>query len=625
MKNHFKKNRKGKNTWLFEDYKLIYGVGISCCVLLFVGLVHYLTASYNYNYMLKTEQQSLFLNTFDFFYECMQRAGGLLTYAGCFLTQFFYYPHLGSILYIVLLLLIVILTLKAFRMPWHFYPLAFLPAFMLLLSYTQLGYLIFVLKSPGYVFANPLGVAVSIGAFWAYRSQDNWYIRCGFVGLLIVFTYPLFGFYTLFGGLLCLLYEIILCVRTNKEGSIYPVLMALVSMIAVPYLYFMGIYTRMLENDLYVSALPRFYFTESELSLWMPFVFIILFLLLFLALPFLELGPKKKNWCAGICFLLFGICAWKVYQSSYMDENFRTELEMDLAISEGDWNRVLQAASHQKGEPTRLIVLNTHLALQKLGLAGDQLFQYTNGSKPYDVPRLAPYLRILGARPLYYQYGALNFSYRWSMEDAVENGWRVDYLKTMAKCALLNSEYALARKYLSALKHTWFHKDWATHFERYADDPRQISQNEEFAAIQPYTGFSDLLDGDGGLVEIYLLNNFAHMEGGSPELVEVSLQSNLILKNIERFWPRFFHYIRMNERIPVHYQEAALLYSYLEQRVDVSGLNLDPHLIKRFNELIRLSQELANRGEEYCKIALKPLYGDTFWYYYFFVKGLRTS
>lgn len=624
MKTIFKNKQKQRWSLPLRGNNLLLLVGMCCCVLLFIGIAHYLTAYYNYNFMLKTEEQSLFLFTSEFFWECMQRAGGLLTYGGCFLTQFFYYPQLGSILYIGLLLLIVFFTIKAFRIPWSFFPLAFLPALMLLWSYTNLGYLLFVLKSPGYVFSNPLGVLVSLAAFWGYRSLRTWPMRGAFILLYIALSYPLFGFYTLFAGLLCIIYELITCFTREKEGRIYPVLMAGTAIALVPFIYFVQIYTRMLESDIYKTALPRFYFNELERELWMPFVFLFALLLLFIAFHWIKPGKKMVIWCACASFFLFGISVWKVYQNSYDDENFRVELEMDVAVSLGDWNRVLDAASRLEGEPTRLIVMNTHLALQKLGLAGDKMFQYKNGSQPYDTPRPNRYLRVLGARPLYYHYGDLNFSYRWCMEDAVENGWRVDYLKTMAKCALLNKEYPLAQKYINALKNTLFHTEWAAKYEAYVKDPELSHGDAEFSGIRPYAEFSDVLDGDGGMIEVYLLNNFAMMEGGPVELVEASLQCNLILKNIERFWPRFFHYIRVHDRIPVHYQEAALLYSYLERRVDVSRLNFDPQIVTRFRELIKLSEEFANKGEEYCKVAFAPSYGDTFWYYYFFVKGLKT-
>ena len=44
------------------------------------------------------QDQNLFLHTPLFFEQQMVRAGGLLTWACCYLTQFFYYPALGAAL-----------------------------------------------------------------------------------------------------------------------------------------------------------------------------------------------------------------------------------------------------------------------------------------------------------------------------------------------------------------------------------------------------------------------------------------------------------------------------------------------------------------------------------------------
>ena len=101
---------------------------------------------------------------------------------------------------------------------------------------------------------------------------------------------------------------------------------------------------------------------------------------------------------------------------------------------------------------------------------------------------------------------------------------------------------------------------------------------------------------------------------------ELSLQCNLLLKNIERFWPRFFLYARTHDNIPVHYQEAALLYSYLENKADISKVKFDEKIIDRFNQLIAMSQKYAHKPDEYNRKIFKPIFGDTFWYYYFFVK-----
>jgi len=620
MKKTTKKGIK-KDEKLHADPSFLFGKLF--CYLFFIGVAYYLTAFHNYNYLIKTEELSLFMPTKFFWVECMQKAGGLLEYIGCFLTQFFYYPWLGSSVFIGLLLLLIYLITKVFQIPAKFFPLAFIPSSMLLLAFTELGYLIYILKSPGYAYFNLLGILSVLATLWGYRVLRSWQSRCIFAGLFIVITYPLFGFYTLFAAFLCAIYELILF--TKKSGKFYPILVLAGLVVLVPYIYFVSFYTRMLNDRIYISGLPAFYTDGSEHSLWMPFVILFVSLFLFLLFLIKKSTNGKSRSIFIFCSAIFLLTLFSTYSYSYEDENFRTAIDMDLAISENNWNGVLESASNLEGEPTRLIVMNTNLALQKSGIAGDKMFTYKNASVPYKSPRNAPYLRLLGAKSLYYQYGDINYCYRWCMEDMVEYGMKVEYLKYMLKCSLLNKEFPLAQKYINYLNETLFHKEFAQKYQKYIEHPKLIDLDPEFKSIKPLQAYDDVLDGDGGLLEFYLLNNFAYMQGGPVELVELSLQCNLIQKNINAFWPRFFLYLRSHKRIPVHYQEAAILYSYLEHKVDISNIKIDPEIVSRFKGLVQESERSSGKPEEYCSAMLKPSYGDTFWYYYFFVKGLKTN
>jgi hypothetical protein len=174
------------------------------------------------------------------------------------------------------------------------------------------------------------------------------------------------------------------------------------------------------------------------------------------------------------------------------------------------------------------------------------------------------------------------------------------------------------------LKKTFFHKQWAAKYQRYIDNPKLMLEDEEIKAIRPLMAYENLLDGDGSLLELYVLNSFAYMQGGPPDMVELSLQCNLVLKNIERFWPRYFLYARTHDRIPVHYQEAAILYAYLENR-DANKLKTNTEVMDRFDRLLAMSKLNENKSEEFNKKAFKPQFGDTFWYYYFFITGIKTN
>ena len=95
---------------------------------------------------------------------------------------------------------------------------------------------------------------------------------------------------------------------------------------------------------------------------------------------------------------------------------------------------------------------------------------------------LLTFMQLCGLNMNYYS-GQTNICYRWAVELSVEYGFRISYLKLLVKCALLNGEYALAKKYNDQIGQTLFHKDWAERYGRMIDQPELISQDPEFARI----------------------------------------------------------------------------------------------------------------------------------------------
>ena len=115
------------------------------------------------------------------------------------------------------------------------------------------------------------------------------------------------------------------------------------------------------------------------------------------------------------------------------------------------------------------------------------------------------------------------------------------------------------------------------------------------------------------------------LAGGPPALVELSLQFNMKQKDIAEFWPRFMLYARTHDRLPVHYQEAALLFSALENEVDWHRFAIDPEIAERFERFMTMARQNSNYSEEYNRKAFHKDFSDTYWFYYFFINDLKTT
>ena len=593
--------------------------------LLFAVVVWGLLNLFEQEFLFRVQELSLWLPTKVYFDERMLVPGGLMSYIACFLTQFFYYPMLGSLIYVALLLVVQWLTIKVFQIPARHVLLALIPGALIVCCSMEAGYWIFQIKTQGYFFSMLVGFLFALSVMRLYQLVKGWW-RYVVVVAIAAMGYPFFGFY----ASLALVGIALWTLRENEEGRGMVALLCVAAAITTPILYY-SVYEQTRFVDMFTVGMPAFEFSKRDVFTWIPYVLLYLFPLVmpFVPLKRNEEGVAKKallieNMALMALIVALGLVFW------YRDPNFRAEIKMNHAMERLEWRKALDIAKAQKQTPTRLIVLNKNLALLKLGKAGDEMFHYLDGGEAPDSP-LQIRLMQVGGKMLYYHYARMNFCYRWCLEDAVEYGWKVDYLKYMVRTSLISGEPALAQKYINTLKKTLFYRGWAEKYEKMVGDPSLIAKDREMASILPLYQYEDQLDGDNSLVEIYLLNYFAHSYSdlSTPMFDEAALMCALTLKDIPTFWNCFFRYANSHktDRMPTHYQEAALLYGNLEKNVDISKMPFDKTVKMRFQDFMRFAQKHAVENVERDPEAKKLFYdryGNTFWYFYFFIRDVKS-
>ena len=589
--------------------------------LTFAAIVWILFNLFEREYLFRVQELSLWLPTKVYFDERMMVPGGLMSYIACFLTQFFYYPLLGSLLYVALLLLVQRLTLKVFRIPARHALVSLLPAVLILCCSMEAGYWIFQIKTQGYFFSMLVGFLFTLTSLRCYQLTKGW-MRYLTVALIAAVGYPFFGFY----ALLALLAIATLNIARAEERNTGIILLCIAAAIATPILYY-NVYEQTRFGMMFTIGMPAFEFSTRDLRTWIPYILLYLFPLTMAFIPLKDSDDCKiplrwKVLGGSLILIALPLCFW------FRDPNFRAEIKMNHHMERLEWRKALDVAKAHKHTPTRLIVLNRNLSLLKLGKAGDEMYHYLDGGEPAKSPFEIRLMQV-GGKMLYYHYARMNFCYRWCLEDAVEYGWKVDYLKYMVKTSLISGEYDLAQKYINTLKKTLFYKGWAKEYQKFVDDPKLIAKDREFAGILPLYQYADQLDGDNTLVEIYLLNYFAKVQNpnSTPMFDEAALMCALTLKDIPTFWNCFARYASSHKSMPKHYQEAALLYSNLENTVDVSKMPFDQSVRIRFQDFMRYSQKHATEGVENDPEAKKKFYerfGNTFWYFYFFIRDVKS-
>lgn len=603
------------------------------CVVAWVLLAFYESAQ-----LQRIEAQSLFLSGQLFFDTSMKVPAGLLGYIGCFMTQFFYYPILGATIFVMMLALVCRLTIKAFSIPRQWMILAVIPMFLLLASNTQLGYWIYYIKFPGFYYVATLGTIVSLLAIWLFNKL-SYKLHIPFIVVWMVFGYPLFGFYALFSGFCMALTVLSLAIRNKNKmrimfDGIAVLIVALVLFYEVPFFWY-DYYSTVAKEYIHTAGLPSYHwditadhFRSSIIIYWIPLI--LLFVLQTVLSIFYKAVPSqvkegvayKALKCAVVvACLCFAYCYW------YNNENFRIENKQDLAMWNGEWRKVADLG-HESELPSRQIVLNRNIALLNLGRAGEEMFTYPDGSADIDAP-INVHLTHTGGLMSYWCYGKYNFCYRWCVENAVEHGWKVEYLKHAVRSMLLQGEYTLARRYINILKRTLFHKEWAERYEKFADNPSSIVKNPEFHTSLQMCIYPDVLDVDESFVEAYLMNNLAngYVFEHTPVYAEAALMACLVRKDGKAFWNNLQRYLykRKLMRLPTHYQEAVILFSQLNRNIDASRIPIDERVRQRFNSFMRKTRDYKGMKEKDMAPYFKKDFSDTYWYFYFFVRELKTN
>ena len=580
---------------------------------------------FEHEYLFRIQELSLWLPTKVYFDERMLVPGGLMSYIACFLTQFFYYPMLGSLIYVLLLLSVQWLVIKVFCIPTRHGILALIPSVLILCCSMEAGYWIYQIKTQGYFYSMLVGFLFTLSAMRLYQMSKGWLRYFIIVGVAAV-GYPLFGFY----ASLALMGVALWTLREGEEGRALLALLCFVAVVVAPILYY-SVYEQTRFASMFTVGMPAFEFSKRDLFTWVPYILLYLFPLV---MPFIPLKREKAIvYRNSLLWEGMGEIAFIVLLAAlfwYRDPNFRAEIKMNHHMERLEWRKALDVAKNQEQTPTRLIVLNKNLALLKLGKAGDEMFHYLDGGEAPNSP-LQIRLMQIGAKMLYYHYARMNYCYRWCLEDAVEYGWKVDYLKYMVRTSLISGEPALAQKYINTLKKTLFYRNWAKKYEKMVQDSSLIAKDREMASILPLYQYNDQLDADNSLVENYLLHYFAksYNELSTPMFDEAALMSALTLKDIPTFWNCFFRYANSHktDRMPTHYQEAALLYGNLEKNVDISKMPFDKTVKLRFQDFMRYAQKHAVENVERdpeSKKLFYDRYGNTFWYFYFFIRDVKT-
>ena len=618
--------------------------------LISLAVVAGLLLSYEKHVLWLVQEQSLFLDTSQFFSQQMVVPGGLLVYIGCFLTQLLYHPVLGVTVLCALWLLLMWLLRRAFMVGERWASLLVVPVALLLIANVDMGYWVYPIKLKGWYFDATVGVTVIAALLWAFRVLSAYRIwRRVLIVVTVAAGYPLFGTYAIAAAVLMGLW----CWRLDKDRwqALVDCILAALMVVAIPLLCYQYVYNQVNMANLWWTGLPIFKIIDEYPEFYVPYALLGACLLILTVGKWNTVAKQEQSapspvtterkrtqknskkqkssskkysgwWQTAIVIIVLAATVYGVNAAWMKDENFHHETAMKHFIEQTRWEDVLAEADKQQDMPTRGVVVMRNLALSRLGRQSTEMYRYRNGSKQPASP--FPFqLSMMIGNMLYYNYGMFNDCHHMCVEAGVEFGWHVEQLKYMARCNLMNDEKNAMLKYTRLLKHTLFHGEWADNMEK-LQKPELKRKDRETGPIMHTMHHYDNVGADHGYAEKYLMNHLAVIDCDDPEFQEQCVLATLWTKSSLHFWYRFKRYLELNpgKPVPRYFMEAAYLYT-TEEKKALFNMSFDEGVKKTYQEFIDQLPKYDGMDIDDVRSALYPRFGDTFFFDYYLMDDLK--
>ncbi|MBQ7510033.1 MAG: DUF805 domain-containing protein [Prevotella sp.] len=625
----------------------------------------------------KIEEQNLFLWQWLFFKEQMVVPGGMLTWLGTLFTQYLYHPWLGVLMLGAWWLLLSWLIVRVFRLSGWWCLLAVVPVLFILVTIVDMGYWVYFLKLRGHVFVTTIGTTAVVALLWGFRALNekgemrNEKYKCLnekcradeggaqphkgrnnaqphsfishlhfsfliphssfiYVFLVCAIGYPLMGIYALGAALVMAVWVWRLphaegtgaSGKARRGRALLTSVVAVASVIIVPLVCYRYLYYQINIVNIYFAELPLFFLQEEYHIYYLPYYLLLAFFVGMAARPHSFISHLHFSFLiphfSFILAALFAAYFW------YRDENYHHELAMQRCIERLDWEGVVREAAMQEDEPTRAIVVMRNIALARLGRQGDEMYRYKNGSKQSNAPFFVPMMMVTG--PLtYYHYGLPNCCNRLCTEMGVEFEWRVEHLKYMLRCAVLNGERPLARKYRDILKQTTYYGEWAEKTYSLLDRPDDMANDSEMGFITHMMHYDNYLTTDQGYTEQFVMHQLTKSTyAGDPVFTEQALLASLWTRDTRAFWHHLANYVRLHpdRQPPIHVQEAAILFGDLEERPGMDSWPFDDSVRESYGRFCEITPQYDGGEVDVLRKVLYPLFGKTYYYDYYLMSDL---
>lgn len=584
-------------------YRLLnWGLGILLSFLLYGYVVH------NIPYQLcELEHENLFVADADTWMSVWAMPGGLAEVLCLWLTQFLAVPYVGSLIFLLPVLLLWPVTVLLLKRTGASSVLIHSGASGVVVAqlFTQYDFNFYESGSIAMLAALLCLYAISYIKHLSYR----WAVFIGGIPCVAWLFGSIVVMYVVYGSLLFFF--------ASRQKY-----MPAVSLLALGMVLVLGNWLGCINKlELFIS--PAFYYrplVDFPVIHWISWGFPIFLLVVVGFFP--HWGASWKPVTRGIVIsclwgLVFGV--FLRYESLFRNTSNQTLWQLNHYSFREEWKDMLDFLSSRQPITNQLYMNYANMALAQTGHLGDYAFHFSpRGIKSLLVEANSTASVYMLMSDVQYTIGGIADSQRYAFEaqTALPRMCGVQILMRLVKTNLILGHDMVAEKYLALLEKTLFYKKWAQHYRMFLHNPQAVEADEELG--EKRRGLSKH-------------NRFVMSHGWNRELEDV-LQADpsnkkvvaylglsyLLAKDLQgyRHFLETYYGTEALETLPLAFQQGVIA-AYPEETEKWEHYRVTSQVKDLYVRYVKQLQGL--RGYPGKKRQMKREYGYTFWYYYMFI------
>jgi hypothetical protein len=586
--------QKGKTTEKFAVY-------------LSLSLLFVISATYFYwvgnGIFFYQENRLLFIFSIEYLQKFAIKPGGLVEYAGNFLTQYYYSDGAGTLIISSFLILLCYIFIKINRRlsPDRSISLMFilLPSCLILLLQKRYDHLMHF--NLGYLLV----------AMWFLLSIA---IPEKLFRLIVLALFPLF-FYLVGSFAFLYLGMFIIYFLIYEQGVLrYLFTVFLIVIVVLTFIVFKELLFLQPIDHLLRYPLPI-----VDLKSFPKFLYLLLgcFMLFPLLIKIFDPVKLKKKFAEIIPYatILTIFPVTVILLSKHNDPDTANLFKIEKAIYIQDWDAIIN--QHQSSPSTNVIgQYYYNLALSEKDQLCEKLFfgRQDFGSKSLTLQRDNELINR--AIYFYYAIGLISEAHHLAFESMVNYGYRPENIKLLIKTELINGNYRIAEQYINVLKKTLHYRNWAIKYEKMIINHQLINTDPELAGkirLLPGNDFF-IRPNDAQNIELVLMASPYNKRAFEYKMSRFLLERDIVSVVNEVRKMKEMGYTN----IPRHIEEAVVTFINIYKELpDLGGLDINPETKSRFFQYSSFCN-LYSGNKSRLQKEMKKSERNTFWYYYQF-------